>query len=129
MRKYAGTLRLELASFRELEAFAQFASDLDASTRAKLDRGQRLVELLKQAQYAPLNVAYQVASIYAGTKGFLDDLEVSAVGRFESELHAWLKDNRADLVDRIGTASKKQLKEIDKELNDAITAFRKTFKA
>ncbi|MEM7157441.1 MAG: F0F1 ATP synthase subunit alpha [Myxococcota bacterium] len=129
MRKYAGTLRLELASFRELEAFAQFASDLDASTRAKLDRGQRLVELLKQAQYAPLNVALQVASIYAGTKGFLDDLEVSVVGRFESELHAWLKDNRGELVDRIGTASKKQLKEIDKELNDAITAFRKTFKA
>ncbi len=129
MRKYAGTLRLELASFRELEAFAQFASDLDASTRAKLDRGQRLVELLKQAQYKPLDVALQVASIYAGTKGFLDDLAIKDVQRFEAELHAWLQDNRAPLVEKISTASKKDLKEIDKELGEAIKAFKKTFKA
>ena len=128
MRAYAGTLRLELASFRELEAFAQFASDLDASTRAKLDRGQRLVELLKQPQYQPLDVALQVASIYAGTKGHLDELPVSDVGRFERELHAWLKDNRAALLDKIRTASKKQLKEIETELADAMKAFKKTFK-
>ena len=129
MKKYAGTLRLELASFRELEAFAQFASDLDASTRAKLDRGQRLVELLKQSQYAPLNVALQVASIFAGTKGYLDDLEVSSVKRFESELHAWLQDNRAALVEKVEKAGKKQLKEVDEELADALKAFKKTFKA
>ena len=129
MRKYAGTLRLELASYRELEAFAQFASDLDASTRARLDRGQRLVELLKQGQYAPLDVALQVASIYAGTKGHLDSYKVSDVKRFESELHAWLKDHRAALLDKIRSAVKKQLDEVDKELADAMTAFRKTFKA
>jgi len=129
MKKYAGTLRLDLASFRELEAFAQFASDLDAATRAKLDRGQRLVELLKQGQYQPLDVALQVSSIYAGTKGFLDSLEVSDVGRFERELHQWLKDNRAALLDKIRTAkSKDQLNEVDKDLNEAMTAFKKTFK-
>ncbi len=129
MKKYAGTLRLELASFRELEAFAQFASDLDSSTRAKLDRGQRLVELLKQSQYSPLNVALQVASIYAGTKGFLDDLEIANVGRFERELHDWLKDNRAALLETIETGGKKKLKEVDKDLGDAIKAFKKNFKA
>ncbi|MEM9460544.1 MAG: F0F1 ATP synthase subunit alpha [Myxococcota bacterium] len=129
MKKYAGTLRLELASFRELEAFAQFASDLDASTRAKLDRGQRLVELLKQAQYAPLPVALQVASIYAGTKGYLDDLDVADVGRFEKELHGWLGDNRSPLLDKISTGGKKVLKEVDKELGEALKDFKKTFKA
>jgi F-type H+-transporting ATPase subunit alpha len=128
MRKYAGTLRLDLASYRELEAFAQFASDLDAATRSKLDRGQRLVELLKQGQYLPLDVALQVASIYAGTKGFLDSLEVGDVGRFERELHQWLRDNRAPLLDKIRTAGKKQLDEVDKELGEAITTFKKTFK-
>jgi len=129
MRKYAGTLRLELASFRELEAFAQFASDLDASTKAKLDRGQRLVELLKQGQYAPLDAALQVTSIYAGTKGYLDEYGVGDVKRFESELHAWMQDNRASLLDEIRSAGKKQLKEVDKALGDAIAAFKKTFKA
>jgi F-type H+/Na+-transporting ATPase subunit alpha len=129
MRKYAGTLRLELASFRELEAFAQFASDLDASTRAKLDRGQRLVELLKQGQYQPLDVALQVASIYAGTKGHLDSLAVSDVGRFERELHQWLKDSRAALLDAIRTArSKDQLGEVDKDLGEALVAFKKIWK-
>jgi F-type H+/Na+-transporting ATPase subunit alpha len=130
MRKYAGTLRLDLASFRELEAFAQFASDLDAATRAKLDRGQRLVELLKQGQYQPLDVALQVSSIYAGTKGHLDSLETSDVGRFERELHQWLKDNRAALLDKVREArSKDQLNEVDKELGEAIVAFKKTFAA
>jgi len=129
MRKYAGTLRLELASYRELEAFAQFASDLDAATRAKLDRGQRLVELLKQGQYLPLDVALQVTSIYAGTKGHLDSLEISEVGRFERELHQWMKDSRGALLDKIRSSrSKDQLNEVDKELGEAIVAFKKTFK-
>ena len=129
MKKYAGTLRLELASFRELEAFAQFASDLDSSTRAKLDRGQRLVELLKQSQYAPLNVSLQVASIYAGTKGYLDSLDVSDVQRFEGEMHTWLKENRAALLETIETAGKKKLKEVEQELAQALTTFKKSFKA
>ncbi len=137
MRKYAGTLRLELASFRELEAFSQFASDLDSSTRAKLDRGQRLVELLKQGQYQPLDVALQVASIFAGTKGHLDDLDVGDVGRFERELHQWLRESRAALLDKIRSANSKQLEdrpgkepgEVYLELADAMKAFKKIFKA
>jgi F-type H+-transporting ATPase subunit alpha len=131
MKKYAGTLRLELAAFRELEAFAQFASDLDASTRAKLDRGARLTELLKQGQYQPLDVALQVASIYAGTKGYLDKLEISQVGRFEKELHEWLSEKRADLLERIRTSRKKpELKELDAQLKEAMDKFGKdVFKA
>jgi F-type H+-transporting ATPase subunit alpha len=136
MKKYAGTLRLDLASYRELEAFAQFASDLDAATRTKLDRGQRLVELLKQGQYQPLDVALQVASIYAGTKGYLDSLEVGDVGRFERELHQWLRENRGALLDKIRTASGKDLEdrpgkppgEVATELAAAMDAFKKTFK-
>ncbi len=130
MKAYAGTLRLELARFRELEAFAQFASDLDASTRRLLDRGARLTELLKQAQYSPLNVALQVASIYAGTNGYLDELEISQVGKFEKELHNWLKDSRPDLLDDIRNARKKpDVKALDGKLKEALDKFAKTFKA
>lgn len=129
MKKYAGTLRLELAAFRELEAFAQFASDLDKATRAKLDRGARLVELLKQPQYAPLNVALQVCSIFAGTKGYLDDLEVSQVGPYETELHAWLQENRADLLDQIRNAKKKpDVKALEKSIPEALDKFKTVFK-
>jgi F-type H+-transporting ATPase subunit alpha len=129
MKKYAGTLRTDLARFRELEAFAQFASDLDASTRATLAKGQRLVELLKQGQYEPVDVALQVASIYAGTKGHLDDVEVGDVIRFERELHQWLRDNRAALLEQIRSGGKKALDEVDTELAAALPAFKKTWKA
>jgi F-type H+-transporting ATPase subunit alpha len=129
MKKYAGTLRLDLAAFRELEAFAQFASDLDKATRAKLDRGARLVELLKQGQYAPLNVALQVASIYAGTKGYLDDVEIAKVGDYERELHTWLEEDRADLLDQIRNAKKKpELKAVEKALAEALDKFKTVFK-
>ncbi|MCR9162029.1 MAG: F0F1 ATP synthase subunit alpha [Nannocystaceae bacterium] len=129
MKKYAGTLRLELAAYRELEAFAQFASDLDKATRAKLDRGARLVELLKQPQYAPLNVALQVCSIFAGTKGYLDDLEVSQVGAYEQELHSWLEENRADLLDQIRNAKKKpDVKALEKSIPEALDKFKTVFK-
>jgi F-type H+/Na+-transporting ATPase subunit alpha len=130
MKKYAGTLRIDLASFRELEAFAQFASDLDKSTRDKLERGTRLTELLKQPQYKPLDVALQVASIYAGTKGYLDDLEVPMILRYERELHEWLYEKRADLLDQIRNASgKKQLAELDDALKEALDRFKTVFKA
>ena len=131
MKKYAGTLRLELASFRELEAFAQFASDLDQTTRDKLERGARLTELLKQAQYQPLDAALQVASIYAGTKGFLDDLEIGQIRRFEKELHEWLTEERSQLLDQIRNARKKpELKELDTALDEALKVFsKKKFKA
>jgi F-type H+-transporting ATPase subunit alpha len=129
MKKYAGTLRLDLASFRELEAFSQFASDLDQSTRDKLDRGARLTELLKQQQYQPLDVALQVSSIYAGTKGYLDALEIAQVGRYEKELHEWLTEKRADLLELIRTAGKKQLDEVESGLEEACDKFATVFKA
>ncbi|MEM6296154.1 MAG: F0F1 ATP synthase subunit alpha [Myxococcota bacterium] len=129
MKKYAGTLRLELAAFRELEAFSQFASDLDKATRAKLDRGARLVELLKQPQYAPLNVALQVASIYAGTKGYLDELEIAQVGPYEREMHAWLQESRADLLDQIRNARKKpDVKALEGAIAEALDKFKTVFK-
>ncbi len=97
MRQVAGKLRLDLAQFRELAAFAQFGSDLDRATQAQLARGQRMVELLKQGQYQPLSVEKQVVSIYAGTQGMLDDLPVDSVREFETFFHAWLE-RRAPLV-------------------------------
>lgn len=85
MKSVAGTLRLDLAQYRELAAFAQFASDLDKATKAQLDRGQRLTEILKQGQYVPLPVEKQVMAIYLGTKGYLDDVAVKDITRMESE--------------------------------------------
>jgi F-type H+-transporting ATPase subunit alpha len=129
MKRYAGTLRSELAYYRELEAFAQFASDLDKTTRDTLARGERLTELLKQRQYAPMDVALQVVSIYSGTHGYLDDLGLEQIRKFEEDLHEWFKKNRADLLTRIRTAGKKEMDDIDAELKDAMTKFKATFKA
>ena len=91
MKKVAGSIKLELAQYREMAAFAQFASDLDASTQALLARGSRLTELLKQPQYRPMPVEEQVISIYAGTKGYLDKIAVNKVGEFERRMLADLK--------------------------------------
>jgi len=129
MKRYAGTLRSELAYYRELEAFAQFASDLDKTTRDTLARGERLTELLKQRQYTPMDVALQVVSIYAGTHGYLDDLELQQIRQFEEELHEWFKKNRADLLTRIRTAGKKEMDAADAELKDAMKKFKAGFKA
>src|SRR5580700_3005265 len=115
MRQVAGTLRLDLAQYRELAAFAQFGSDLDKSTQAQLTRGARLVELLKQPQYEPLAVERQVAIIFAGTTGFLENIPVSEVRAFETELYLFL-DARYPQILR-GVAEKKQL---DDELNAAL---------
>ncbi|MBV1857090.1 MAG: F0F1 ATP synthase subunit alpha [Nannocystaceae bacterium] len=129
MKKYAGTLRLELAAYRELEAFSQFASDLDKATRAKLNRGARLVELLKQGQYAPLDVALQVASIYAGTKGYLDEISIAQVGTYETEMHSWMQEDRADLLEKIRAAKKKpDIKALEKDLAEALDKFKSVFK-
>ncbi|HYQ89273.1 MAG TPA: F0F1 ATP synthase subunit alpha, partial [Candidatus Binatia bacterium] len=98
MKKVAGRLRLDLAQFRELAAFAQFGSDLDKATQEQLTRGERMVELLKQGQYAPLSVERQVAIIYAGTNGYLDDLPVDQVRDFETGLYEFLDKNFADLM-------------------------------
>ena len=101
MKKVAGTLRLDLAQYREMQAFAQFGSDLDASTRAQLDRGARLVEILKQPQYKPMPVELQVVSVYAVSAGFTDNLEVSEVLQFEEALHTRLKSSHKEYLEEI----------------------------
>ena len=126
MKKVAGTIKGELAQFRELAAFAKFGSDLDATTQRLLARGARLTELLKQPQYAPLTMEEQVVSIYAGTRGYLDGIAVSDIGRFESELLARIKSAHASLLEGIRT--KKDLTaELEAELKSVLDAFVKTF--
>jgi F-type H+-transporting ATPase subunit alpha len=117
MRQVAGTLRLDLAQYRELAAFAQFGSDLDKSTQAQLNRGRRLVEILKQSQYQPLAVEKQVAIVYAATKGFLDNIAIDDVGRYEEELYRFLEARHAAVLSGIATK-----KTIDDELKGAIEA-------
>ena len=99
MKKVAGGLRLDLAAFRALEAFAQLGTDLDAATQAQLDRGYRMVELLKQPQYQPMSVTDQVLSLYAGTKGFIDDVPVKAVQQWEADFQQFARDKYSDLID------------------------------
>ena len=124
MKKVAGTLRLDLASFRELEAFSQFGSDLDKSTQAKLNRGQRTVEVLKQGLHKPMVVEKQVMILYALTRGFLDDISVEDVLRFESEMNVWLESNRNELLTTIRETG--NLPD-DSDMKSAIEAFKKTF--
>lgn len=124
MKKVSGTLRLDLAAFRELEAFAQFGSDLDDATQARLARGQRTVEVLKQDLNNPLRVEKQVMILYALTKGFLDDIPLEDIRRFEAELFSWLDHNRAELLETIRTTQKLAS---DEEMADALNTFKKTF--
>jgi F-type H+-transporting ATPase subunit alpha len=101
MKGVAGSLRLDLAAFRELEAFAQLGTDLDAATQAQLDRGYRMVELLKQGQYTPLPVNEQVCMIFAGTKGYLDTVTIADVPQFENDLLEFLRDQKPEILDAI----------------------------
>jgi F-type H+-transporting ATPase subunit alpha len=126
MRQVAGKLRLDLAQYRELAAFAQFGSDLDKATQLQLARGQRMVELLKQGQYAPLPVERQVAMIFAGTQGMLDDLPVEAIRPFEEFLYPVLERKNAALLGEI--SNKKELTDemresLTKAINEAKTEF------
>jgi F-type H+/Na+-transporting ATPase subunit alpha len=126
MKQVAGSIKGELAQYREMAAFAKFGSDLDASTQKLLARGARLTELLKQPQYSPLAVEEQVVSVYAGTRGYLDAIAVADVGRFERELLARMHSKHADVLDAIRT--KKALSpELEAQLKDAIESFAKTF--
>jgi F-type H+-transporting ATPase subunit alpha len=128
MKKIAGTLRLDLAQYREMAAFAQFASDLDASTRAQLERGQRLTELLKQGQYVPLPVEKQVLIIYAGTNGFVDKLPVESLKEFEQELYRHVDEKHPDLWSDI--REKREITdEIKKKLDKVLKKFVKNFVA
>merc|ERR1712046_95165 len=101
IKKIAGTLKLELAQFDELAAFSQFASDLDEATQQQLERGKRLRELLKQPQFSPLNLAEQVAVVYAGVKGLIDEVPVEEVTKFATELREYLKLNKAEFIEEI----------------------------
>ncbi|MBT3776708.1 MAG: F0F1 ATP synthase subunit alpha [Pelagibacteraceae bacterium] len=119
MKKIAGPVKLELAQYREMAAFAQFASDLDASTKQLLNRGARLVEILKQGQYSPLTVSEQVVSIYAGVRGYLDKVAVNDVVRFETEVLNEMRSSHAELLDAI--ANEKELsKENDEKLKSIL---------
>ncbi|MDA5108154.1 F0F1 ATP synthase subunit alpha [Brevibacillus thermoruber] len=124
MKKVAGPLKLELAQYRELAAFAQFGSDLDKATQARLTRGQRLMEIMKQNQFDPMPVEKQVAIIYTATKGYLDDIPVEDVRRFEKEFLSYLDSNKPHLLEHIRTT--KELPD-EKELNAAIEEFKKGF--
>jgi F-type H+/Na+-transporting ATPase subunit alpha len=126
MKKFAGTMRLDLAQYRAMEAFAQFASDLDAATRAQLDRGSRLVELLKQGQYVPLAVEKQVVIIFAGTQGYVDKLPVESLRQYEEELYRYIDEKEPSLFEDIRT--KKEINdEIKKKLEKVLKAFAKQF--
>jgi F-type H+-transporting ATPase subunit alpha len=120
IKKIAGTLKLELTQFDELAAFSQFASDLDAATQAQLGRGKRLRELLKQPQFSPLNLAEQVAIVYAGVKGLIDDVPVDQVTQFSRELRDYLRTNKPDFISKVMT--EKQLAEdAEATLKEAIS--------
>jgi F-type H+-transporting ATPase subunit alpha len=128
MKKIAGSLRLDLAQARELEAFAQLGTELDKATQRQLDRGRRMVELLKQGQYTPFIVTDQVISIYAGTKGYLDDVPVTAVRKFEQGLLDHMKSAGKAIYEAI--AEKKSFDgDIEKNLEAAIKAYKAGFKA
>lgn len=126
MDEVAGTLRLDLASYRELAAFAQFGSDLDPATQAQLRRGDRLVELLKQPQYQPMPVEKQVVSIFCGTNGYLDDIEVSDVVRFESEFFSYMERSHADILKEIVDTGDLD-DELLERLHTAVKGFKETF--
>jgi F-type H+-transporting ATPase subunit alpha len=126
MKQVAGTLRLDLAQYRELAAFAQFGSDLDKTTQAQLARGKRLVEILKQPQYQPMDVELQIASIFAGTKGYLDSLRVEAIQAFEAGLHQFLKSEHAHVLSAIASTGKIE-KATEEALGAAIQAFKDRF--
>jgi F-type H+/Na+-transporting ATPase subunit alpha len=128
MKKVSGTLRLDLAQYREMAAFAQFASDLDAATRAQLERGKRLVELLKQGQYVPLPVEKQVVIVYAGTAGYTDKLPVESLKQYEIDLYRYIDEKHPELWTDI--KSKRELTDdIKKTLDKALKSFGKKFVA
>ncbi|WP_295151012.1 F0F1 ATP synthase subunit alpha [uncultured Campylobacter sp.] len=128
IKKVSGTLRLDLAQYRELQAFAQFASDLDESSRKQLDRGQRMVEILKQPPYSPLPVENQAVIIFAGSRGFLDDLPTSSIGEFEAELYPYIEAKYPEIFEEI--RSKKTIeKDLEENLIKALNDFKATFAA
>ena len=128
MKQVAGTLKLDLAQFRELAAFAQFGSDLDKSTQAQLDRGVRLVELLKQPQYQPMSLGHEIVVLFAGTRGFIDKIDVDKVQIYEKQLLSFVESKHPDILKEI--EDKKIISpELEKKMKDALTAFDSVFVA
>ncbi|MDX1536047.1 MAG: F0F1 ATP synthase subunit alpha [Candidatus Spechtbacterales bacterium] len=123
MKKVAGKLKLAMAQYRELEAFAQFSSDLDSETKKQLDRGKRITELLKQPQYSPIPVELQVASIYGANEGYLDNVDVENIKKWENDLHQFLKNSKRNLLDKL---KKDWNKELEGALKKALEEFTTT---
>lgn len=126
MKKVAGTIKLDLAQYREMEAFAQFGSDLDAATQQLLSRGVRLTELLKQDQYVPMAVEEQVVSIFSGVRGYLDGIEVDQIGRFEQELLNDMRDNKPEILLSIRNSGDMS-DDVEKDLMAHLEEFAKKF--
>jgi F-type H+-transporting ATPase subunit alpha len=124
IKKLGGGVRLALAQYRELAAFAQFASDLDEATRAQLERGQRVMELMKQKQYSPLTIAEMAVSLYSADRGYLDDIALEKVGAFETALHSFMRSDKTDLMKKI-----KDTGEYNDDIDAAIKAAIEEFKA
>ncbi|MCG8426480.1 MAG: F0F1 ATP synthase subunit alpha, partial [Chromatiales bacterium] len=123
IKKLGGGVRLALAQYRELAAFSQFASDLDDATRAQLERGERVTELMKQPQYTPLSIAEMATSLFAANEGYLDDVDAKKIVDFEAALHAYMKSSQAALVDKINETADYN-DEIAQSLHDAIKDFK-----
>ena len=124
MKKVAGSIKLELAQYREMAAFAQFGSDLDASTQKLLNRGAKLTELLKQDQYSPMPVAQQVIAVFSGVRGFLDDVEQSDIKNIEKQIYEQVKSSSPDIIDSINSTGKLE-DEMDKKLTEVISKYKK----
>ena len=127
MKKVAGSIKLELAQYREMAAFAQFGSDLDAATQKLLNRGAKLTELLKQNQYSPLTVAEQVVSVFTGVRGYLDDVELFKIKEFETEILEKIKNEKNDILSTIQATGKLE-KEIEDSLIQIIEDYKKSKK-
>ena len=128
MKQVAGTLRLDLAQYRELAAFASFSSDLDAATQAQLTRGERLVEILKQPQYQPLPMEKQVTIIFAGTKGFLDKLPINTLRDYEQDLYNYIESNAPFIFEEL-REQQKISPELEEKMKQVLATFGETFKA
>ena len=127
MKKIAGSLRLDLAAFRELEAFAQLGTELDTATQAQLDRGYRMVELLKQPQYQPFDVTDEVLSIYAGTQGYLDNVPIDKVRIFEKGLLTFFREKHSDVYNEL--KEKAELTpDLEVKIKHVMDEFKKTFR-
>ena len=124
MKKVAGSIKLELAQYREMAAFAQFGSDLDASTQQLLNRGAKLTELLKQDQYSPMTVAEQVISVFAGVKGYLDDVDLEKIKGFEKDIIEKIKNDKPEIIEAIQSSGKLD-EDTENQLKQVIEEYKK----